>query len=159
MILYICIFDLLSKNVLNQVTVYSLLPVRHIGNLDFRAENGEEDELRLAVAQTFFVTVQTTTRKMQVGGKYCFLEVLLKVWSKACALLDSVDIWDVSVRCVGARGDTVLVAGLPTIDIISCLDCQGGQEVLFTGHAGGGWMFGTRAVVLVFQMSERLVHR
>jgi len=119
-----CDEELLVVGGAGEVTVYSLLPVRHIGNLDFRAENGEEDELRLAVAQTFFVTVQTTTRKMQV-------------WSKACALLDSVDIWDVSVRCVGARGDTVLVAG----------------------HAGGGWMFGTRAVVLVFQMSERLVHR
>ena len=48
-----------------------------------------------------------------------------KVWSKACSLLDSVDIWDVSVRCVLARGHSVLVAGLPTIDIVSCLDHEG----------------------------------
>ena len=49
-----------------QVAVYSLLPVRHLGNLDLRAESGEEEELKLAVASTFFVTVQTTTRKLQV---------------------------------------------------------------------------------------------
>ena len=48
------------------MAVYSLLPVRHIGNLDLRAESGEEEELRLAVAPDFFVTVQTTTRKLQV---------------------------------------------------------------------------------------------
>ena len=49
-----------------QVAVYSLLPVRHLGTLDLRAESGEEEELKLAVASTFFVTVQTTTRKLQV---------------------------------------------------------------------------------------------
>ena len=48
------------------MAVYSLLPVRHIGSLDLAAESGEEEELRLAVAPTFFVTVQTTTRKLQV---------------------------------------------------------------------------------------------
>jgi len=115
-----------------------LLPVRHLGNLDLRAESGEEEELKLAVASTFFVTVQTTTRKLQV-------------WSKTCSLLDSFDIWDLSGRCVVARGDTVVVAGRPKIDIVSCLDHE--------GQAGGGWMFGSRAVLLVFRMSERLSHR
>jgi len=119
-----CDQELLVVGGAGEVAVYSLLPVRHIGSLDLGAESGEEEELKLAVAPTFFVTVQTTTRKLQV-------------WSKACSLLDSVDIWDVSVRCVVARGDNVLVAG----------------------QAGGGWMFGSRAVVLVFHMSERLVHR
>jgi len=133
-----CDEELLVVGGAGEVAVYSLLPVRHIGNLDLRAESGEEEELRLAVAPDFFVTVQTTTRKLQV-------------WSKACSLLDSVDIWDVSVRCVVARGDNVLVAGLPTIDIVSCLDHE--------GQAGGGWMFGSRAVVLVFHMDERLAHR
>jgi len=119
-----CDEELLLVGGAGEVAVYSLLPVRHIGSLDLGAESGEEEELRLALAPTFFVTVQTTTRKLQV-------------WSKACSLLDSVDIWDVSVRSVLARGDTVLVAG----------------------QAGGGWMFGSRAVVLVFKMSERLTHR
>ena len=50
----------------HQVAVYSLLPVRHLGTLDLRAESGEEEELKIAVASTFFVTVQTTTRKLQV---------------------------------------------------------------------------------------------
>jgi len=119
-----CDEELLLVGGAGEVAVYSLLPVRHIGNLDLRAESGEEEELRLAVAPDFFVTVQTTTRKLQV-------------WSKACSLLDSVDIWDVSVRCVLARGHSVLVAG----------------------QAGGGWMFGSRAVILVFHLDERLAHR
>ena len=55
--------------------------------------------------------------------------LLSKVWSKACSLLDSVDIWDVSVRSVLARGDTVLVAGLPTIIIISCLLQEGVHNI------------------------------
>jgi len=119
-----CDDDLLVVGGAGEVAVYSLLPVRHLGTLDLRAESGEEEELKLAVASTFFVTVQTTTRKLQV-------------WSKTCSLLDSFDIWDLSGRCVVARGDTVVVAG----------------------QAGGGWMFGSRAVLLVFRMSERLSHR
>ena len=52
------------------MAVYSLLPVRHIGSLDLGAESGEEEELRLALAPTFFVTVQTTTRKLQVVSNH-----------------------------------------------------------------------------------------
>ena len=48
-----------------------------------------------------------------------------QVWSKTCSLLDSFDIWDLSGRCVVARGDTVVVAGRPKIDIVSCLDHEG----------------------------------
>ena len=58
--------DMQCTETFYQVAVYSLLPVRHIGSLDLGAESGEEEELRLAVAPTFFVTVQTTTRKLQV---------------------------------------------------------------------------------------------
>lgn len=59
-----------------QVAVYSLLPVRHIGSLDLGAESGEEEELKLAVAPTFFVTVQTTTRKLQVIRDHVFYVVV-----------------------------------------------------------------------------------
>ena len=52
------------------MAVYSLLPVRRIGSLDLGAESGEEEELRLALALTFFVTVQTTTRKLQVVSNH-----------------------------------------------------------------------------------------
>ena len=112
---------------LYQVEVYSLLPVRHIGSLDLGAESGEEEELRLAVAPTFFVTVQTTTRKLQVYQEFLSkpIEFLSKVWSKACSLLDSVDIWDVSVRSVVARGDNVLVAGRPMKYISSLFYSKG----------------------------------
>ena len=58
----------------HQVAVYSLLPVRHIGSLDLGAESGEEEELRLAVAPAFFVTVQTTTRKLQVVRDHDFFK-------------------------------------------------------------------------------------
>ena len=107
-----------------------MLPVRHLGTLDLRAESGEEEELKLAVASTFFVTVQTTTRKLQVVQSpfpsfLSYNTTVTQVWSKTCSLLDSFDIWDLSGRCVVARGDTVVVAGRPKIDIVSCLDHEG----------------------------------
>jgi len=62
----------------------------------------------------------------------------LQVWTKECSLQDSVDIWDLSVRAVTADGDTVILVG----------------------SAAGGWMFGSRGVVLVYRMEgHTLKHR
>jgi hypothetical protein len=106
------------------VSVYSLLPVRHLANLDLGQDCGQAEEVRLAVATDFFVTVQTVTRKMQVWSTSC------RLLERGRALLDSVDLWDLSLRRVAARGDSVVLAG----------------------SAGGGWMFGARGVLLVYSM-------
>ena len=49
-----------------EVLVYSLLPLRQLTTLHLGQESGQEEEVKLAVAKDFIVTVQTTTRKMQV---------------------------------------------------------------------------------------------
>ena len=54
------------------------------------------------------------------------------MWTKACALVDSCDLLDLGVRCLEARGSLAVVAGL----------------------AGNGWIFGSRAVILVYRLGR-----
>ena len=134
-----CDDSLLLVGLGGQVEVYSLLPVAWVATLDLGQESGQQEEVRLAVAAAFFVTVQTTTRKLQV-------------WTRTSGLLDSMDHWDLSVRCVQARGDQVVLAGKV---------CQPpAAPVTPAAQAGGGWMFGSRDVLLLYSVEGgKLWHR
>ena len=62
-----CDDEVLVLGARGEVLVYSLLPLRQLTTLHLGQESGQEEEVKLAVAKDFILTVQTTTRKMQVN--------------------------------------------------------------------------------------------